>query len=690
VKIRPLGFWASLLFPLLVLFRRGESRLAFTRRKDARRKLLQQRRQDRATEKQLAKEGLIYAETIQNHLARLGAARVPRTGDPLYEKISRRRGRRAPTQFVRFSQIPTSPEVIWLQVMVSRRTIRGHRSMLPQFVTVHDITSEETCIELSHACLRAVTAQSDEFRKGVWYLVHRLESESGLPRMVSFRDLLNEWPEDMSGAPVVLGVEAHRRVRTVSLDEHPHVLVGGSAGSGKSNFLNSIISGLIRYADPKQLQFVMIDLKQLELVYYDNAPHLREPVVEDAARAVQIFQEMFDEMKRRMALMSRKAKKIPEWNSAHPDQQLPRLIVVVDEFTELMLAAEDIGKHKRLEKLVIRIASLGRAVGLHMILCTQRPAASLMSNDIKTNMPLVVSGRVQNNDQSRVIVGTNEAAQIPLIPGRLFFQSGLTTGYIQAPFITKEDINECILMAQGKAAGFITLDHTQADINPSGLVQHAIKNWGGVLDGQQVYDTLKVYGVGQDQVRAFFYELHKAGKVTQSGVEYAIVRDGNGMKLVKYAQEESAPEPAQDTGVPWQVEIIPIAERTLPSPRWLQLPAPEPVPTVKPLAEAIPTEDMARIDYILLSPEGKFIADCIEKTEGYILAGDIHAAYVTYCQKHGYQPMKQKAFGLWMYEQGYERIRVGPSGSRAYNGLKLRPDASNHDTSEEKAPEAAA
>lgn len=660
MKIKPLGFWASLVYPLLILLARGDRRTLLIRRMAARRKRAQDRREWRRMDRLLRIEGRQYAETIQDHLARMGAARVPRSGDPLYEKISRRK--RAKTQYVRFQKIDTSPEVIWLQVLVTRRTLRGNRSMLPQFVDVDFITNEYACAELSHACLRAVTSKRDEFNKGVYFLVHRLESESGLPRLVKFRDMLSEWPDDMSEAPIVLGIEAHRRVRIVNLDDHPHVLIGGSSGSGKSNFLNAILSGLIRYSNPSQLQMVMIDLKQLELVLYDDAPHLREPVVEDAVRAVEIFEEMFKEMKRRMAKMSRKAKKISEWNAMHPDDQLPRLIVIVDEYTELINAADDISKRKRLEQLIIRIASLGRAVGLHMILCTQRPAASLISNDVKANMPLIIAGRVQNTDQSRVIVGTGAAADLPLHPGRMMFQSGLTTGIIQAPLITKQDIDECILMARGKAAGLITLDHTQADINPAGLVRWAIDQGGKILDGQAVWDLLKPYGITHQQVKAFYYELWKARTVVQDKATYGLERVKNGLKLVLISgEEQAAPAPvveaAQDTGVPsFDLKWIPVGQRAQPP---LLLPAPVPV-------EPIPAPVLD------LAIEDQWLRDCCDiAPNGRETAARLYESYRFYCEERDYVVKAKNAFGMWL-KTSFTSEEVGHDKIRVWCGLTLK------------------
>ena len=149
-------------------------------------------------------------------------------------------------------------------------------------------------------------------------------------------------------------------------------------------------------------------------------------------------------------------KELSDWNKQHPEEALPRIVLVIDEFAELTIASGPLVR-KEVLNLVTRICNLGRAVGIHLIVATQRPAVQVVPNDIKIDMPLVISGQVQNGEQSKVILGVGNAAELPDIPGRMIFSLGAKLRTIQTPFISDDDVAQAIHAAKRWGEGVAAL-----------------------------------------------------------------------------------------------------------------------------------------------------------------------------------------------------------------------------------------
>ncbi len=198
---------------------------------------------------------------------------------------------------------------------------------------------------------------------------------------------------DVSGIPVV-----------GDLARMPHLLIAGATGSGKSVCINGIISSLLYQTTPDELQFLMVDPKMVELIGYDGIPHLRMPVVTEMDRVVGILKWAVREMERRYRLLASKGvRNIAALNTSLSGSQgekpLPYLVVVIDELADLMMVAPD-----EVEKSICRLAQLGRAAGIHLVVATQRPSVDVITGLIKANFTVRIAFSVTSQVDSRVIL----------------------------------------------------------------------------------------------------------------------------------------------------------------------------------------------------------------------------------------------------------------------------------------------
>ena len=318
IKAVPLRFWQVVLLPLLIMLMSGR-RAQF----DLSLKLYHEAKEEagklRAIKSEVTKEARLYEQIIVTRWSALGNMHRPGS---IYDGPERRQREKKP-QYVKFESIFAGSETIFYKILTRKRAgplgLFGQKNALPYNVRVVDLISEQTLNELSYACHRRVRTVSEKPQLGVWVLVDRLEGMDGLPNFIRFREILPAYPvEDIDDAPLLLGVGQHLRYREASLAMYPHVLVGGSTGSGKSNMINNLICQLARFAEPEKLRIVLIDLKRMEFSFYRELPHLRGEIVYTPERACEILKELMQEALTRAEMLSGKAKDLRAWNARFP------------------------------------------------------------------------------------------------------------------------------------------------------------------------------------------------------------------------------------------------------------------------------------------------------------------------------------------------------------------------------------
>jgi S-DNA-T family DNA segregation ATPase FtsK/SpoIIIE len=260
--------------------------------------------------------------------------------------------------------------------------------------------------------------------------------------------------------PIAMGKDAYGDPAVIDLAGTPHLLVAGTTGAGKSVFVNTLLVSLIIRFSPKKLRLIMLDPKQLELALYQRLPHLIMPVVTDPSIASAALLWAIDEMERRYSLLKDFAvKNIEGFNKKvttagtdltcritkyYPDAEvqgfeLPYIVIVVDEFADLMLSKSG----KAIETSISRLAAKARASGIHIVLATQRPSTDIITGVIKANFPTRVSFRVFTNIDSRVILDGVGAEKL-LGKGDMLFKQGIDILRMHSAFVNEEEIEALV------------------------------------------------------------------------------------------------------------------------------------------------------------------------------------------------------------------------------------------------------
>ena len=238
--------------------------------------------------------------------------------------------------------------------------------------------------------------------------------------LVCIRDLLTsaEYHKQKTPLTIALGKDITGRSVFGDLDDMPHLLIAGTTGSGKTVCVNTCILSLLFRGSPNDLKFLMIDPKMVELMPFNGLPHLLCPVVTDAKKAAVALNWVVSEMESRYVLLSKAGvRNIEAYNEKQ--EKIPYIIVIVDEFADLMSVARD-----QIENAITRLAQLSRAVGIHLILATQRPSVDVITGVIKANLPARVSFKVASKVDSRTVLDSNGAEALLGKGDMLFLQPG--------------------------------------------------------------------------------------------------------------------------------------------------------------------------------------------------------------------------------------------------------------------------
>ncbi len=269
-----------------------------------------------------------------------------------------------------------------------------------------------------------------------------VEVPNKIRHMVHLGDVAQEAPEGWSPLTAWLGKDIDGRAIGIDLASQPHVLVAGTTGSGKSGCVNAVLASILMRASPNEVRLVLVDPKQVELNLYEKIPHLITPVVTSPRLAANVLQNLIKEMEERYTLMSAaRTRKLEELNRVRlreGEQPLPYLLCVIDELADLMMIAPG-----EVEDAIIRLAQKSRAVGIHLLLATQRPSADIITGMIKANVPARIAFAVSSQTDSRVILDQNGAESL-LGKGDMLFRpgSGTKLSRIQGAFVTEEEIEK--------------------------------------------------------------------------------------------------------------------------------------------------------------------------------------------------------------------------------------------------------
>ncbi len=263
---------------------------------------------------------------------------------------------------------------------------------------------------------------------------------------VLIRDVIEsrEFTDHKSRTAFAVGRDISGRNIVGNIEKLPHVLIAGTTGSGKSVCTNSLIISLLYKSTPDEVRFIMVDPKMVELAPYNGIPHLLIPVVTDPKKAAGALQwAVFEMMKRYKTFSECGVKKLEEYNklaqATEGMETLPSVVVVIDELADLMLVAA-----KEVEESICRVAQMGRAAGMHLVIATQRPSADVITGLMKANIPSRIAFAVASSLESRIILDTTGADKLVGRGDMLYAPLGESKIRVQGCFITPEEIEEVV------------------------------------------------------------------------------------------------------------------------------------------------------------------------------------------------------------------------------------------------------
>ena len=278
--------------------------------------------------------------------------------------------------------------------------------------------------------------------------------------VISLREILEsrEFREARSPLTVALGKDISGRIKIADLSTMPHLLVAGSTGSGKSVMVNAFIMSILLRATPAEVRFIMVDPKTVELGLYHEIPHLLTPVITDMKKAANALKNAVSEMERRLKLLAEHGvRNIDQFNAkmgkrremleregnadlAKALKNLPYILIIIDELADLMIQ-----EGRQIEESVTRLAQMARAVGIHLVLATQRPSVDVITGLIKANVPARISFRLATRIDSRTILDSMGAEALLGKGDMLFLPPGTARMVrVHGPFVTEEEIEAVV------------------------------------------------------------------------------------------------------------------------------------------------------------------------------------------------------------------------------------------------------
>ena len=301
-------------------------------------------------------------------------------------------------------------------------------------------------------------------------------------QIVRMRNILSSetFKNRKSKLSVVLGLDVAGHPQIADITKMPHLLVAGSTGSGKSVCINSLLMSLLYQNTPRELRLILVDPKRVELSLYNNIPHLLTPVIVDPDKTISALKWSVAEMERRYHVLQDAGKRnIEEFNTIKGKDGMPYIVIVIDELNDLMMASAN-----EAEALICRIAQMARAVGIHLIVATQRPSVDVITGLIKANIPTRIAFSVAANADSRTILDQGGAEKLLGMGDMLFLSAELSKPKrVQGAYVSEEEVKMVTEFVKQQAEPEyneeITLQNAKA--NRSGEI--------GDIDDELFYDA---------------------------------------------------------------------------------------------------------------------------------------------------------------------------------------------------------
>jgi S-DNA-T family DNA segregation ATPase FtsK/SpoIIIE len=368
---------------------------------------------------------------------------------------------------------------------------------------------------------------------------------------IALRDVI-EAPEFMnspSKLTLAMGRDLHGRIRITDLAAMPHLLIAGSTGTGKSVFINSLMMSILYKASPDEVKMVLVDPKRLELNLYENIPHLIAPVVTDPKIASNVLRNATREMENRLKLLAQRGvRNIDQYNRTFKKEQslslfdnleegehkpLPYLVIVIDELADLMMVDTN-----NVEESITRLAQMARAVGIHLILATQRPSVDVITGLIKANFPARISFRVASKVDSRTILDSNGSESLLGKGDMLYLPAGSARLHrIHGPLVSEDEITAVCDFWREQAQAKYQEELLEAPKDENGKTEGSAE--GDADSGEDVDDDLY-----QDAIRV----VCDAGRASTSTLQRRLrIGYGRAARLIDLMERDGIVGPPDGT-----------------------------------------------------------------------------------------------------------------------------------------------
>ncbi len=348
--------------------------------------------------------------------------------------------------------------------------------------------------------------------------------------MVGVREILasKAYRERKSNTYLALGKDVAGKACLSNLERMPHLLVAGTTNSGKSVCLNTIIASLMYQNTPNDLRFIMVDPKRVELTEYNDIPYQLCPVITDVPKTVNALKWCLGEMNKRFDLLQEEgAKNIQSYNET-AETRMPYIVFIIDELADLMVAAA-----KEVEAPIIRLAQMSRAVGIHLILATQRPSVNIITGLIKANMPARIAFSVASNMDSRTILDTSGAEKLIGQGDMLFMNAEIPTPVrIQGAFLSDDEIKKIVNHVKKKGGKCNYLDGItgKKQVGLNGLTSMEVE------DGDELLGEAKETAINMGKASASLFQrkfrigYSRAANIIDTLEDQGVVGPANGSK----------------------------------------------------------------------------------------------------------------------------------------------------------------
>ena len=320
-------------------------------------------------------------------------------------------------------------------------TVTRFEVQLAEGVRISKITSLNKDIEMALAASKRIRIEAPiPGKKAVG-----IEVPNKKVSYVYLRDILEseDFQDSESSLTIAVGKDIVGKTVISDIATMPHLMIAGSTGTGKSVCLNTILMSLVYKSSPDELRFILVDPKMVEFTMYEHLPHLLIPVVTDAKKAASALKWAVAEMTRRYEMFSqRSVRDLKTYNArlAEGEKQMPRIVIIIDELAELMMSTP-----KEVEESITRLAQLGRASGIHLIVATQRPSVDIITGKIKANIVSRIAFAVSDAVNSKVILDTTGAETLMGNGDMLFHPNGVSKPKrVQGAFVSTEEVEEII------------------------------------------------------------------------------------------------------------------------------------------------------------------------------------------------------------------------------------------------------